>query len=40
MVEYGTSKASAHSFLGRAITEKRREAMEALRRRFIEEVKK
>lgn len=40
MVEYGTSKAAAHSYLGKAITEKRREAMEALRKRFIEEVNK
>lgn len=40
MVEYGTSKAAAHSFLGKAITEKRREAMEALRKRFVDEVNK
>ena len=40
MVEWGTSKAAAHSFLGKAITEKRREAMAALKKRFIEEVSK
>jgi HK97 gp10 family phage protein len=38
MVEFGTSRAPAHSFLGKALTEKSDAAMQAMRRTFIEKV--
>src|SRR5574343_2075686 len=38
MVEFGTSKAPAHPFIGKAVTETRAQVREAMKRRFIEEV--
>lgn len=38
MVENGTSKAAAQSYMGKAIAEKSQAALEAMRARFIEEV--
>ena len=38
MVEFGTSKAPAHSFIRRAVAETRRQVREAIKQRFIEEV--
>jgi len=40
MVELGTSKTTAHSFLGRAIKETRSEVRQAMKARFIEEITK
>jgi HK97 gp10 family phage protein len=40
MVELGTSKAPAHSFIGRAVTETRAAVREAIKQRFLEEVAK
>lgn len=40
MVELGTSTAAAHSFIGRAVIETRAEVREAMKARYIEEVKK
>lgn len=40
MVELGTSKAPAHSFLGRAIKDTRSQVREAIKARFLEEVGK
>lgn len=40
MVEFGTSRASAHPFMGPAIHEGRAAAVKAIKERFIEEVKK
>lgn len=39
MVEFGTSRAAAHPFLGPAITAKSGDAREAVRRVFLEKVK-
>lgn len=39
MVELGTSKAPSHSFIGRAVVETRAEVREAMKRRYIEEVR-
>ena len=39
-VERGTSKAPANSFIGKAITETRSAVREAIKQRYIEEVKK
>lgn len=38
MVEFGTSKAPAHSFIGKAVTETRRAVREAMKQRYLEEV--
>lgn len=38
MVEFGTSKAPAHSFIRRAVAETRRQVREAIKQRFIDEV--
>lgn len=38
MVEFGTSKAPAHSFIRRAVAETRRQVRQAMKQRFIEEV--
>lgn len=38
MVEFGTSKAPAHSFIRRAVAETRKQVREAIKQRFIEEV--
>ena len=38
MVEFGASKAPAHSFIRRAVTETRKQVREAIKQRFIEEV--
>lgn len=38
MVELGTTKASAHSFIGRAIKETRSQVREAMKERYIAEV--
>lgn len=38
MVELGTSKAPAHSFLGRAIKDTRTQVREAIKKRFLEEI--
>ena len=38
MVEFGTSRAPAHPFIGKAVTETRAQVREAMKRRFIEEV--
>lgn len=40
MVEFGTSHAPAHSFIGRAVSETRVQVREAMKVRFIEEVHK
>ncbi len=40
MVELGTSRTPAHSFIGRAVAETRSEVREAIKARFIEEVTK
>lgn len=40
MVELGTSRAPAHSFLGKAIREKKKEALEAIKAEYIKEVGK
>lgn len=40
MVEFGTSKAPAHSFIGKAMTDTRGQVMQAIRQRYIEEVTK
>lgn len=40
MVEVGTSRAPAKSFIGRAVTETRAQVREAIKRRYIEEVTK
>jgi len=40
MVEFGTSKAPAHSFIGAAVKETRQQVKEAMKQRFIEEVSK
>ena len=39
MVEFGTSKAPAHSFIGRAAAETRSKVRDAMRQRYIDEVK-
>jgi len=39
MVELGTSKAPAHSFIGAAVIETRSTVREVMKRRYIEEVK-
>lgn len=39
MVEFGTSKAPAHSFIGAAVKETRQQVKEAMKQRFIDEVK-
>lgn len=39
-VERGTSKTPAHSFIGKAVTETRSAVREAIKQRYIEEVKK
>lgn len=38
MVEFGTSRAPANSFIGRAVKDTRQEVRKAIRARFIEEV--
>lgn len=38
MVEFGTSKAPAHSFIRRAVAETRKQVREAIKQRFIDEV--
>lgn len=38
MVELGTVHAPAHSFLGKALREQRREAADAMKQRYIQEV--
>lgn len=38
MVEFGTSRAPAHSFIGAAVVETRAQVREAMKARFIEEV--
>lgn len=38
MVELGTSRAPAHSFIGRAVKESKGEVRKAMKERFIEEV--
>lgn len=38
MVEFGTSKAPAHSFIGRAIAETRQKVRAAMKQRYIDEV--
>ncbi len=38
MVEFGTSKAPAHSFIGRAVAETRKQVREAMKQRYIDEV--
>lgn len=40
MVELGTSRAPAHSFIGKAVIETRSKVREAIKARYIEEVKK
>ena len=40
MVEFGTSKAPAHSFIGRSVIETRAQVREAIKARYIEEVRK
>lgn len=40
MVEFGTSKAPAHSFIGRSIVETRSQVREAMKQRYIAEVNK
>lgn len=40
MVEFGTSKAPAHSFIGKASKETRAEVREAIKKRYLEEVNK
>lgn len=40
MVELGTSKAPAHSFIGRSIVETRAQVREAIKQRYIAEVNK
>lgn len=40
MVEFGTSRAAAHSFIARSIKETRSEVRAAIKARFIEEVNK
>ena len=40
MVELGTSKAPAHSFIGRSIVETRTQVREAIKKRYLEEVRK
>lgn len=40
LVELGTSRAPAHSFLGKAIREKKKEALEAIKAEYIKEVGK
>jgi len=40
MVELGTSRAPAHSFIGRAVVETRAQVREAIKARYIEEVNK
>lgn len=40
MVEFGTSKAAAHSFIGKAVKETRGKVREAIKARFIQEVSK
>lgn len=39
MVEFGTSKAAAHSFIGAAVAETQPQALAAMKQRYIEEVK-
>jgi HK97 gp10 family phage protein len=39
MVELGTSQAPSHSFMGKALIEGRGDAMQAIKREFIERVK-
>lgn len=38
MVEFGTSKAPAHSFIGRAVTETRTQVRQAIKERYLQEV--
>lgn len=38
MVELGTRRAPAHSFIGRAVTETRKQVRDAMKQRFIQEV--
>ena len=38
MVELGTSRADAHSFIGRAVKETRKAVREAMKQRYIQEV--
>lgn len=40
MVELGTSRAPAHSFIGKAVIETRAQVREAIKARYIEEVNK
>lgn len=40
MVEFGTRTAEPHSFIGRAIAETRSAVREAIKQRYIEEIKK
>lgn len=40
MVELGTSRAPSHSFIGRAVTDTRKDVRTAMKARFIEEVSK
>lgn len=40
MVEFGTSRAPAHSFISKAVTETRAQVREAMKQRYIEEVGK
>ena len=38
MVEFGTSKATAHSFIGKAVTETRAQVRQAIKERYLQEV--
>ena len=38
MVEFGTSKAPAHSFIGKAVTETRTQVRQAIKERYLQEV--
>ena len=38
MVEFGTSKAPAHSFIGKAVTETRAQVRQAIKERYLQEV--
>ena len=38
MVEFGTSKAPSHSFIGKAVTETRTQVRQAIKERYLQEV--
>ena len=38
MVEFGTSKSPAHSFIGKAVTETRAQVRQAIKERYLQEV--